>query len=107
MKKDEKCHVMQLRPFLLDARYEDPEEIAMRDFVSLFKTEANIEHRGDIRRKAELYFRVRWLGYGEETDTWEPWKLLIHNEHIHRYLFNSRGLKHLIPREDRVGEFAF
>ena len=65
-KKDEKCHVMQLRPFFLDARYEDPEEIVMRDFVSLFKTEAIMEHRGDIRRKAELYFRVRWLGYGEE-----------------------------------------
>ena len=104
-KRDETCHVMQLHPFLYDERYDAPADIAMRDMVSLFKTQAIVEHKGDSRRKAELFFKVRWQGYGAEYDTWEPWKSLIHNEHLHKYLFDTEGMRHLIPAEDRTGEF--
>ena len=33
-----------------------------------------------------MQFLVRWSGFGEESDSWEPYKTLMHTEPLHRYL---------------------
>jgi len=46
-----------------------PAEVALRD-SDAFVVESVIDHIGSHKRKSELFFRVRWLGYGSEEDTW-------------------------------------
>ena len=47
-----------------------------------FVVEEVLAHRGDRAKRSTLEFRIRWSGFGEESDTWEPYKNLMHAEHI-------------------------
>ena len=47
-----------------------------------------------------MKFRVRWLGYDETHDTWEPWDHLRHNAKLHEYL-RANKMKRLIPKTDK------
>jgi len=43
-----------------------------------------------------MQFLVRWSGFGEESDSWEPYKTLMHTEPLHRYL-RAHKMKSIIP----------
>jgi len=51
-------------------------------------------------RKECLYFTVRWLGYGPEFDTQEPWSGLKDTTQLWTYL-HKKGLQKLIPKDKR------
>ena len=69
-RKNEDIHISLLRPFLYDANYIDPKEVAMKDAISTFTVERIIEHAGNRRQVSSLDFKVRWLGYDENYDLW-------------------------------------
>lgn len=56
-----------------------------------------VDHRGDLTKKSTLAFKVRWLGYGEHHDTWEPWRNVRTNDALHAYL-RSIDQEKLIPK---------
>jgi hypothetical protein len=89
--------VHELKTFI-PAR-KSPLEVARRD-LQVYLVEKVIAHRGDTRRKEQMEFRVRWLGFGPSEETWEPWGHLKHNWVFHEYL-RREGLKTLIPKEYR------
>jgi len=76
---------LQIYPFFIDQLkafnlsenmdFQSCKDIAMRDRDE-FIVESIIDyrHRGNIKRRKELEFRVRWLGYAPEEDTWLPYK---------------------------------
>jgi hypothetical protein len=33
-----------------------------------------VDHTGNVRRRSEMTFRVRWKGYTPDDDTWQPIK---------------------------------
>ena len=67
-------HMTQLRPFLFDERTGTPLAAAVSDTLDEFVAEKVIKMRGDTRKKrTDLVFLIRWAGYGEADDTWEPW----------------------------------
>jgi hypothetical protein len=33
-----------------------------------------VDHTGNVRRRSETTFRVRWKGYTPDDDTWQPIK---------------------------------
>ena len=98
--KDEEIHVTFLRPFLFDSNFIDPKDVAMKDAISTFVVEKILEHDGDRKRLGSLFFKTRWLGYGESQDLWLPWKELRDNTELHKYL-RENGLASLVPKEHR------
>jgi hypothetical protein len=94
-----KVHISRLKPFKYDAERVNPRNVALRD-TQEFVVERVLEHFGPISKKNELEFKVRWLGYGEDTDLWLPWRELRNNPALHRYL-HEQHLDRLIPKEHR------
>jgi hypothetical protein len=96
----EDFHVLNLKPFEYDPTRTDPRLVANTD-AKVSDVEAILEHRGNIKRKSDLKFKVRWAGEGPEQDTWEPWSSLRTNHFLFVYLA-SRNLKTLIPPKFRA-----
>ena len=38
------------------------------------------------RHRRELEFKIRWVGYGPEHDSWGPWSELRANDRVHAYM---------------------
>ena len=57
-------------------------------------------HHGDVGRLNTLAFHVKWRGFDESFNSWEPWKNLRETEVLHRYLI-LHGLQNLIPAKFR------
>ena len=91
-------HVSQLHPFYYDDE-DVPRQTAMRDSQQ-WDVDSIISHAGDPSHRKEMKFRVRWTGYDETYDTWEPWNHLIHNSKLHDYL-RANKMKRLIPKNDK------
>jgi hypothetical protein len=91
-------------PFEYDPRHVDPEDIARRDDISAHIVESVSEHNGDKTKPSQMDFRVRYAGYDESYDQWQPWKAMRNNPALHRYLWDN-GMRSLIPKEHRVGIF--
>jgi hypothetical protein len=94
--EQEDVHVTNLKPFLYDADRVDPRVIAMGD-AREFQIEKVLAHDGDTKRVSTLSFKVRWLGYDESNDSWEPWKELRLTTQLHDYL-RANKLASLIPK---------
>ena len=88
-------HIRDLKPFRFDPRYTDPIDVVARERQELFVDEI-ISHQGDPEDKRNMSFRVRWLGFGPDRDTYEPWSALDSNTLLHKYLIDH-GLHALIP----------
>ena len=95
----EDYHVTRLREFRYDERFVDPRDIALRDRDEYF-VEKILAYRGDIGRLKTLAFLVKWRGYDESFNSWEPWKNLRETEQLHRYLI-ANGMQRLIPAKFR------
>jgi len=93
--KEKTVHIKNMRIFHFDPLAVNPLDIARRDYSEFF-VERIIEHNGDFRKVSTLTFKVRWLHYTSEYDTWEPWKNLRHAAPLHEYL-RSIGKAKLIP----------
>jgi hypothetical protein len=86
--------------FTYDPARTDPVAVSGKDNEQ-FIVEEVLSHRGDPRRLSSLVFRTRWVGYGPEEDTDEPWSNLRTNTRLHEYLARQ-GLQRLIPRQFRA-----
>jgi hypothetical protein len=89
-----------LRPFYYDPERTSPIDIARRD-NNMFFVEAVLDHRNKpIRRQvagvANMFFKIKWLGY--DTETWEPWKNVRTLAILHDYL-TAHDMKYLIPKK--------
>ena len=103
----EKEHVTRLKPFVYDKLVTNPTEVAMHDNRE-FVIDSIIAHRGDPRYKARMEFLVRWVGYGPEDDSWEPWsgpegQGVSKTTQLHAYL-REHGMARLIPKIDKDDE---
>jgi hypothetical protein len=93
LKTIEKVHVSRLK--LLNIRNGvDPAEIAALD-QGLHLVESIVDHKGpkNGRPKRDLSFKVRWLGYSPDSDTWEPYANVSKTEALQNYAKNHPQLK--------------
>jgi len=84
-KKQLRVHINRLVPFLFDPDRTDPQKVAAHD-VDEFHIEMILSHRGRFSNKRSLEFKVKWTGFDETYNTWEPWKELKNVEQLHDYL---------------------
>ncbi len=95
-------HVSRIRPYLStsDTSLEKMRSIAVKDHHE-FVVDTVLEHTGNPKKKSELLFKIRWQGYTEEHDSWEPWKNLRLVDKLHDYLRNN-GMAKLVPKTDDI-----
>ena len=92
-------HVHNLRPFIYDPDRTSPLSVAQQNEQE-FVVEAILGHRGSRNLRSTLAFKVRLVGFGDEHDSWEPYKGLMHVGKLHDYL-RANHMKALIPKEHR------
>ena len=93
-------HVSSLRPFNYDPLRTNPKDIAIAN-AREFYIERILNHRGDINKKSKMEFLVRWLGYTEDDDTWEPFGNLRDTDQLLAYLRSNPRLVKLIDPKHR------
>ena len=93
--KETDFHVSDMKPFVFDSAVIDPQDIARRDRMEFF-IEKILNHRGTIQKRKDLKFLVRWVGYSDSDDTWEPYSALRNSIPLHSYL-REKNLEQLIP----------
>ena len=94
--KQIKTHVHNLRPFLFSPDQVNPVEVAQQNEQE-FMVRDTIAHRGDHHRRSSMEFLVRWTGYDASSNSWEPYKALMHVDKLHEYL-REHKMRSLIPR---------
>jgi len=91
-------HISRLRPFYYENE-DTPKQTANRDNQE-WDVDFIVDHAGDKSSRKTLQFRVRWVGYGENDDTWQPYADLRHNTKLHEYL-RTHKMRSLIPVHDK------
>jgi hypothetical protein len=97
--KLEDFHITQLRPFTYDSEVVDPRLVANKD-QQFYDVEFILTHQGNVKRKSDLTFLVRWKGYAPSDDSWVKWEDLRNNLALHKYLRDNK-LESLIPKKFR------
>ena len=95
--KHEDVLLHRLHPFRYDQEFLDPKDIAMRDREE-YEVQEVLDHQGDPKLRGKMTFLVKWKGYDNSHNTWEPWKSLRLVDKLHEYLRNQK-MEKLIPRE--------
>lgn len=102
-------HVSRLRPFLYDDRTCTPLHAALTDTLDEFVAERVIRMKGNTRKsRKDLSFLIRWAGYKEADDTWEPWDYCKDSHAVQNFLRAHpearirRLAKPIIPAEHEI-----
>ncbi len=69
-----------------------PTEVAARNAGEFF-IDKIFDHTGNVRRRSEMSFHVRWKGYTPDDDTWQPIKSVRET---------NTGFRGLLYREETI-----
>jgi transposase InsO family protein len=103
-RKEFDIHISKLSPFLFDETRTNPVDVVMNEEQE-YKIASVVNHRGDEKRSSTLAFLVKWEGYDEEHDSWEPFHNLKDCEKLHLYLIEN-NLKRWVPKKYRKNYVA-
>ena len=86
-------------PFVFNPIQVNPIDVAQQNEQE-FVVDGILAHRGNHHRRSTMELLVRWAGYDESSNSWEPYKALMHVDKLHAYLREHR-MRALIPREHK------
>jgi len=89
-------HIHNLRPFNYDPKRTMPLVVAQHNEQE-FVVESIVRHRGNRTKRSTMEFKVRWAGFGESCDSWEPYKALLHVDKLHDDYLRANTMRTLIP----------
>ena len=96
--KEKDYHVSDIRPFIFDPLLTDPTDVARKDYLEFF-IEAILKHSGSrTSKKTNLRFYIKWLGYDDDRNSWEPYANIRDMTVCHEYL-RSHGMANHIPKK--------
>ena len=75
-------------------------DIARKDYLEFF-IEKILGMTGDTKRVNTLQFEIKWLGYDDSYNSWEPWKNIRDVAVVHDYL-RTNNLGKLIPKKFNI-----
>ena len=71
--KEKEYHVTDIKHFFFNPITTNPVDVARKDYLEFF-VEAILQHKGSKKsKKTLLQFYIKWLGYDDEFNTWEPY----------------------------------
>jgi hypothetical protein len=93
-------HVTQLKAFKYDQMDTDPVDIARAE-QNEFLVENILEHRSDgSKRRTNYEFLVKWAGYENTDNTWEPWEFVRDNKQLIKYLY-THNLRQFLTKAQK------
>jgi transposase InsO family protein len=95
--KDKPYHASDMKPFVFNPLQTDPLDIARRDYLEFF-VEKVLDMTGDPKKVTTLKVLIKWLGYDDTFNSWEPWKNVRDVALLHTYL-RTNNLSKLIPKK--------
>lgn len=98
-KKEKVYHISDMKPFIFDPAHTDPQDVARHDYLEFF-VEKVLSHKGNLNLKTTIQFHIKWLGYDESHNSWEPYSNLRDLDILHDYLI-QHNLTQLIPKKFR------
>ena len=90
-------HITDMKPFIFNPLTIDPVDIARKDYLEFF-IEKILDVRGDRKKVSTLSFMVKWLGYDDTYNSWEPWKNVKDTDKVHEYL-RANNMASYIPKK--------
>jgi len=97
--KEKPYHASDMKTFMFDPLRTDPMDIARRDYLEFFIEKVS-DIEGDPKRVTTLKFLIKWLGYDDTYNSWEPWKNVRDVAKLHEYL-RENNLSKIIPKKFR------
>ena len=98
--KEREYHSTQMKQFLFDPLRTTPADVSRKDYLEFF-IESILSHSGNPKRISTLQFKIKWLGYDETYNSWEPWSSLREMEVLHLYLI-EHNMSNIIPRKFKI-----
>jgi hypothetical protein len=86
-----------MKPFRFDPLVTNPIDIARKDYLEFFIEEI-LDMKGDGKRVSTFSFLVKWLGYDDIQNSWEPWKNVRDTDKVHEYL-RANNMANFIPKK--------
>ena len=86
-----------MKPFIFNIDLVDPVDVARRDYMEFF-IDNIISYRGNLKRKTELEFQVKWLSYDETHNSWEPYTNLRDSDQLHVFLRQNNLLRLILKK---------
>ena len=69
-------------------------------YIQEFVVDEILADHGNHHRRSIMEFLVRFAGYDERSNSWEPYKVLMHVDKLHDCL-REHKMRALIPREKK------
>jgi hypothetical protein len=98
--KEKEYHSTHLKEFIFNPNRVSPLDVARKDYLEFFIEEI-LHHTGNTNRLSTLNFKVKWQGYDDTYNSYEPWKNLRSTKQLHLYLIRQ-NLKHVIPKQHQA-----
>lgn len=100
----EEVHVTEMQPFRFDANHTDPFEVSLGDeqefIVERIVRHEKRRHQSEKVKREQLFILVKWEGYDESANSWEPISGLYHLPMVRDYL-RANKLASYIPASFR------
>lgn len=79
----------------------DDDESSVTSEPCEYVAEKIVEHHGHVNKISTLRFRVRWEGYDEKSDTWEPYDHVSDSLCFEEYIKETPSLQPLMASEKK------
>jgi hypothetical protein len=86
-----------MKPYRFDPLATNPVDITRKDYLGFF-IEKNLEMKRDGKRVSTFSFLVKWLGYDDIHNSWEPWKYVRNTNKVHDYL-RANNMANFVPKK--------
>ena len=97
--KEYEYHITQLKSFQYDKNETDPTDIARKE-AQEFVVDQVLQHRGNPKERGTLEFLVKWTGYDDSANTWEPWSNVKDNIVLNNYCYTHK-LRSLLTKQQK------
>ena len=99
--KEKEYHVTDMKPFHFDPLLTNPIDVARKDHLEFF-VESILQHKGSKgSKRTQFHFLIKWAGYDDDKNTWEPYANIRDMKICHEYL-QAHNLAYLIPKKFRT-----